>query len=157
MRPVITRILVPVDFSEHSDRALRYAETLAESLGASLHLLHVLEMPPMWGTETYTVDLGTLLDDMTAEATTRMAACKSTVPATLSATTSVELGRPGDVTAQCAADTHADLIVMGTHGRSGLSHLMMGSVAERVIRSAPCPVLTVRDKVLATMSDTASS
>ncbi len=151
MRPVITRILVPVDFSEHSDRALRYADTLAECLGASLHLIHAIEMPAMWGSETYTVDLGTLLDDMTADATRRMAECLAAVPDTLSATSAVELGRPTEVIAQAAADCHAHLIIMGTHGRSGLSHLVMGSVAERIIRTAPCPVLTARDKVLAWM------
>jgi universal stress protein A len=153
MRPVITRILVPIDFSEHSGRALRYAETLAERLGATLHLVHAIEMPAMWGSETYTVDLGTLLDEMTADATRRMAECRAGVPAALSATSGVELGRPAEVIAQAALDSRADLVVMGTHGRSGLSHLMMGSVAERIIRTAPCPVLTVRDKVSASMTD----
>jgi universal stress protein A len=146
MRPRITRIMVPVDFSAHSDQALAYAETLADRLGTSLHLVHAVEVPVMWGTETYAISLDALVIGLTEDATTRMEACRSAIPPSLTVTTDVRVGNPAATISQCAAESSADLIVMGTHGRGGLSHIFMGSVAERVMRTAPCPVLTVRNK-----------
>ena len=145
MPHTITRILVPVDFSPHSDRALRYAETLADRFGAALHLVHVVEVPAMWGAEIYPTDLDVLVSDLAKNAEEHLASCRASVSASAPITTDVQVGRAATTIVQCASKTGADLIAMGTHGRGGLSHLFMGSVAERVVRTAPCPVLTVRE------------
>ena len=147
MNPPIKLILVPIDFSEHSERALRYARALAEPLGASLHLLHVVEdlaLPGGWTTDIYTRDLGNLQAQLIAEAERRMATYRIGLGSQPEVPTSVTAGHAPTMIAARAAAIGADLIVMGTHGRSGFSHLLMGSVAERVMRVAACPVLTVR-------------
>jgi len=147
MTDTISRILVPVDFSPHADRALCYATILAYRLGASVTLLHVVENPIVtgaWGPEVYVPNVIDLLDELTAAAGRRLTTLKeSAVALGLAADTVVITGRPAQAIVEHARGGF-DLIVMGTHGRSGLSHVVMGSVAERVVRKAPCPVLTLR-------------
>jgi nucleotide-binding universal stress UspA family protein len=136
---MFTRILVPIDFSGASGAALDYARTLAARFGASLHLLHVLEndfLRPM-AADPQTVETGTLRqlrDLVTAEDLRRGA-----VPVVLRS------DAVADEIVSYARSNGIDLIVMGTHGRSGLAHLLKGSVAERVVRTAPCIVLTRRE------------
>ena len=138
-------ILVPTDFSAASVHALDYARALAERFGASLHLLHVVEDPvsaSAW-TEGYALSLTALREQFIDEAKTRLADQKAQMP-DLQVTTETIVGHPARTIAELAGERHDDLIVMGTHGRSGVTHLLLGSVAERVIRLAPCPVLTIR-------------
>jgi nucleotide-binding universal stress UspA family protein len=140
------RILVPVDFSDPSTRALRYALAMAGQLGASLDVLHVVPNP-------YVDDPGglylplpvTYLDDLMDAARKRLDGLLDSADRRAPrARAIVKVGDPLRQVVDYARDEAVDLIVLGTHGRSGLAHLFLGSVAERVVRTAPCPVLTVR-------------
>lgn len=140
-------VLVPVDFSETSDAALRYGKALAQAFGASLHLLHVVQEPysQPWAVEAYGFSLATLQEDWIKDARTRLDQAVTADDRTaLRAKTTTLLGHPVTEILRYAADEKIDLIVMGTHGRGPLGHMIMGSVAERVVRRSPCPVLTVR-------------
>ena len=141
-----TRILVPLDFSEPSMHALTYAKTLAESLGASLDLLYIVPNPYVADPSGLYMALPqNLLDDFEREARIRLEHTLTPEERkTFKARSSVRTGDPLVEIVEHARLTAADLIVMGTHGRTGVSHLFLGSVAERVVRSAPCAVLTVR-------------
>jgi nucleotide-binding universal stress UspA family protein len=143
----ITRILVPTDFSAHADRAIEYAVTLARSFNAYIELLHVVEDPFAgggWGSEVYLSDIDGIRERAMTDATNRLEACRAELLAhKVPMTASTRMGRPEKTILEHAAAVHADLIVMGTRGRTGLAHMIAGSVAERVVRTAPCPVLTV--------------
>ena len=150
MKPEIRRILMPLDFSPPSDRALGYAKALSTEFGASLYLLHVIEdrlMTGPWPPEVYLGELPKLREDLVKEAERHMLGCLESLAAEgTQATGQVLIGGPSHVIVEHATNVHADLIVMGTHGRTGISHLLIGSVAERVIRHAPCPVFVVRER-----------
>jgi nucleotide-binding universal stress UspA family protein len=133
------KILVPVDFSEPSDAALLYGRNLAKAFGAQLHLLHVMENPFLRATfkSTAAVELG-----MANRVAERISPEDRT---TLHAVSAVRISDdPYDEIIRYVENEQIDLIVMGTHGRGGVTHLLMGSVAEKVVRNARCPVLTVR-------------
>jgi universal stress protein A len=143
----LKRILVPTDFSRTSDLALQYAFDLATSLHTSIHLVHVIETPRYAASpDGYFVGLADLQVQLTREAEQRLSEVQLQFGrGEVTATTQVAIGIPAECVVELARDRGSDLIVMGTHGRSGVAHFLMGSVAERVVRSAPCPVLTVRD------------
>jgi universal stress protein A len=144
----IKRILVPTDFSAASEITLSYAMDLASRYGASLHLLHVLEESSFTAAypDGFFAELPGMRTQMIEEGERRLGeAAARCADATLDVTTQVVVGRPARAIVQEAEQMGADLIVMGTHGRTGFAHLMLGSVAEQVLRTAPCPVLTVRD------------
>ena len=146
MKPTITRILVPTDFSTASDAALDFAKSIARTFNASLHLLHVFEDPvvTVGFTEAYAPLPPTtrvaLVDDARRQLANRLSAEERE---RFDATTEVVSGASAMAIVEYAQDHAIDLIVMGTHGRTGVAHLLIGSVAERVVRLAPCPVLTV--------------
>lgn len=140
----ITTIMVPTDFSYTSDAALGYARMLAARFGASLHLLHVVDEPGSWS-EVYAA-IPDIRDRLSADAERRLEAIAACLPPPLRATSAVVCGAPVPTIVKVAESTGADLIVMGTHGRRGMGHVLLGSVAERVVRLAPCPVLTVRER-----------
>jgi nucleotide-binding universal stress UspA family protein len=147
----ITRILVPTDFSETSDAALRYARMLAETFGASLHLVHAFEDPYAAGAltpEVYGTIPQELRDSALRLATTNL---EQRLPATdrSRGTTAVVMGAPAAAIVKYATENGIDLIVMDTHGRGGVAHLLLGSVAEKVVRTAACPVLSVREPAAA--------
>ena len=147
MFPQFKTILVATDFSQTSEHALEYARALATSFGGTLHLLHVVPDPVIasaWS-EAYAYDLTALGERLRLDAERRLAEKVQTIR-DVAVTAEALVGRPATIIALTAAERGADLIVMGTHGRSGVTHLFMGSVAERVVRSAPCPVLTVRER-----------
>jgi nucleotide-binding universal stress UspA family protein len=141
----IVRILVPTDFSPDAEAAFRYARELASVFDAALHLVHVVEDPlaaGMWSSEVYTAEIAGLQVSLVREAERRL---RNTVPPDAGAvTTEVRAGGAAAQILETAREQKADLIVMGTRGRTGLAHVIMGSVAERVVRLAPCPVLTLR-------------
>jgi nucleotide-binding universal stress UspA family protein len=136
---VLKDVLVATDFSPPSDSALIYGRALARAFGATLHVLHVTENLFMRATAAdphaaKASVMRTLEERLTADDR-----------AQLHARAVLETSdHPADAIIEYATSARADLIVMGTHGRSGLSHLLVGSVAERVVRNAPCPVLTLR-------------
>jgi nucleotide-binding universal stress UspA family protein len=143
----ITSVLVATDFSDASESALLYGREFARTFGAALHVLHVVENPVMWtGPESIGVDFERLRAELEAGAQT---ALKRVVTAEdreqLKAVTVVLAGSsPAFEIAGYAKREGVDIILMGTHGRGMMRHLLMGSVAEKVVRIAPCPVLTVR-------------
>jgi universal stress protein A len=144
----ITRILVPVDFSPHADRALGYATGLAAKLGATLTFVHVVEDPITsgpWSSDIYIPNLPELRDDLVKRAGQRLDELTAAAGASgVAVTAAVLMGQAGQAIVDYAGSGGFDLIVMGTHGRTGVSHLLLGSVAERVMRGAPCPVLTIK-------------
>ena len=138
-------ILVATDFSEHADRGLAYAAELAARLDAKLHLVHAISIPAL-GVPEMGIAYSSMMMESTVkesqEALTALAArYRDRVPI---ATTHLEVGDARDVIDRIAETIGADLIVMGTHGRRGVRRMLLGSVAESIVRSAPCPVLTVR-------------
>lgn len=142
---IAQHILVPIDFSPDADRALDYAMALAGVLQARLTLLHVIAPLPLVGAEMNGTALATYLDELEAQNTQTMAAYRDRVTHTgLPCDVAVVLGAPYQVIIDTAHSKQVDLIVMGTHGRTGLRHLFLGSVAERVVQLAPCAVLVVR-------------
>jgi universal stress protein A len=136
--PAIDRILAATDFSAGSERALEYAEEMAHRFGAEIVLLHVDEaFAALPGSEI--AEDQRRAAERELEAQTRQLAAKG-----LRVRALLRIGLAVEEIVGAAEAERADLVVMGTHGRSGLSHLLMGSVAERVVRRARCPVLTVR-------------
>ena len=148
MTNTITNILVPVDFSPHAEYAFTYATRLAERFGAKLALLYVVDdsfVTGGWSSEIYVSNVPELMENLIADADRRLATLKASAAALgLTAETAVIRGRPSHAIVEHAKNGGFDLIVMGRHGRTGVSHDVMGSVGERVLRKAPCPVLTVR-------------
>ena len=140
----LKKILVPTDFSECSDAAVKYGRAFAAAFQASLHLLHVVQDPytQPWAPEAFPAPLGEMLADWQSQAGKRLvtlipeAEREDAVVATL-------VGSPFQEIVRYAAEQEIDLIVIGTHGRGALGHMLLGSVAEKVVRKAPCPVLTV--------------
>jgi len=141
----IRRILVPVDFSEHSERALEHAIGLAKVFGAEIELLHSYEVTPI--VTLYGVGYPETLDRDLREAATRRLAewCEKVQTEAVPVRQHVVPSFPAEAIVDQAGELDVDLIVMGTRGLSGLRHVMLGSVAERVLRRAPCPVLTVKE------------
>ena len=139
-------ILVPTDFSEHSLRALDYAVEIAEKFSSELKLLYVIE--PLlqaadlsWGSvnfeqlnKSHRQSAEEQLERLTAERIPKSVACE----------TNIATGKPFVEIIKEAKANNSDLIVMATHGRGAVAHLLMGSTAEKVVRKAPCPVLTVK-------------
>lgn len=143
----LKRVLAPVDFSEFSRKSVRYAVRFAEQFSAELVLVHVVEpvrypesviIPPEME-EANQARLKQARKSLTAFA-------RKEVPAELSRECMVLLGVPFEAIVKTAKAVNADLIVLSTHGHTGLKRLFLGSTAERVVRLAPCPVLTVREQ-----------
>ncbi len=146
MTPDFKSILVPVDFSSNSARALEYAHTLATRFGASLHVLHVCEVPALstGSMDAYAIAYSNWSQQLGDEAEREIVKMVPKLSG-VAVTTEVLFGNPARAIVTAATGRKADLIVMGTHGHGPLMHALMGNVAERVVRTAPCPVLTVRE------------
>lgn len=146
MTPDFKSILVPVDFSSNSARALEYAHTLATRFGASLHVLHVCEVPALTtgSMDAYAIAYSNWSQQLGDEAEREIVKMVPKLSG-VTVTTEVLFGNPARAIVTAATGRKADLIVMGTHGHGPLMHALMGNVAERVVRTAPCPVLTVRE------------
>jgi nucleotide-binding universal stress UspA family protein len=134
---------VPVDFSDCSLNALEYAALVAQRAKASVRVLHVLE-PISYGLD-FTLSQASQREDTRLRITGRLGALVTALQGgQVTADHQLRGGLPADSILESAAELPADLIVMGTHGRRGLSHTFWGSVAESVLRKSACPVLTVR-------------
>jgi nucleotide-binding universal stress UspA family protein len=143
---MIQNILVPTDFSECAEAALTYASELARRFDAHLKLLHVVAMPILYPTGSEFAIAPMLVVTASAETRARMnldeLAQRLSLPAgRVSVQTLV--GMPVNEILEAVQKDHIDLIVMGTHGRGAIDHLLLGSVAERVVRKSPVPVMTV--------------
>lgn len=141
----LNNILVPSDFSESSDQALRYGLELARKFAARVHVLHVVQDPATqpWAAEGFAMPLLEVIEQWQKQAEERLiAAIPPADRAGARVTTTVGSAYPEIL--RYAEEQDIDLIVMGTHGRGGVSHLLLGSIAEKVVRRSPCPVLTVR-------------
>ena len=143
----LRRILVPVDFSDTARKALQYAVPFGTAFDAEVMLLHVIQpysvpvelgfLPPEWvdSQQNFVTAAREELDKL----------CAREIGPRARSQAQVREGLPWQEIIAVAQETRADLIILATHGRTGLSHVLLGSVAERVIRHAPCPVLVVRN------------
>ena len=145
----IKNILVPTDFSAGSQEAVRYAYDLAVALDATLHVMHVLENPFAPGAfmEMYTPPSPEYFLDMERQAEAKLkAALSADQQARVKAVLTTRLGVPAtEILDRLQAEPAIDLLVMATHGRGGVARFVMGSVTDKIIRSAPCPVVTMRE------------
>jgi nucleotide-binding universal stress UspA family protein len=138
-------ILVPTDLSEGAEQALDYACDLARSLDAELHLLNVVGIPALGVPELGVALASTVIDQLVVENHTALqelarARCATTRVGQIL----IKAGDPRDMINETARQLGIDLMVMATHGRRGITRALLGSVAETVVRTAPCAVLTVR-------------
>lgn len=136
-------VVVATDFSASADLALEYARVIATRFQATLHLVHVVQEPYPIGVEGDVPDVSAFRESLLQAAHDRMTSLLAT---THGATGEVLVGPPVARIVEAASAHDADLIVMGTRGRGALSGLVLGSVASRVVRTASCPVLTIRDR-----------
>ena len=136
-------VVVATDFSDPSQLALEYARVFAKRFGANLRLVHAVHLPAVMSAEVP-------LPVVQAQSARAVADAEQALTETLAGLSETEvigqvlIGPPADRIVQYATDHDADLIVMGTSGRRGVAHFFMGSVAEQVLREAPCPVFTVK-------------
>ena len=142
----IKQILVPIDFSDCSAKALQYAVALAQQHAAVVTLLYVVQTVPAYG------EYGAI-ESVAAEAEMRTAGqerltgiIRDGIKGKIAADGAVRSGSPSHEIVELARNLPADLIVVSTHGHTGLKHVLLGSVTEHVVRNAPCPVLVVREQ-----------
>ena len=142
----LSRILVPIDFSPYSKKAFRYAIPLARQFGASLHLVYVVEPT------VYPADLGfgqvvypSFEDELIRKGKGELEKLiREEIGNSAKATATVRTGKPHQEILQEATERGIDMIVMATHGHTGVEHILFGSTAERIVRNSTCPVLTIR-------------
>lgn len=143
----IQRILVPIDFSDRSKKALRYAVSFARQFQASIFCLHVLDVPYGAGEMGIIVEMEAFkkgLDQASKQQMDKLLAKE--IPDTVPSDSTICFGTPYREIVRTADAQDVDLIIMGTHGHTGLSRVFLGSTTERVVRHAHCPVLVVRER-----------
>lgn len=142
----IGRILAPVDFSANSHKAVVYAMAFARQFAASITFLHVIQVNYAYG-EFGAIDFTSLEREMRGGAEKELENLVSKAQTDgVTASSVVREGSPAKVIAEVAQELKSDLVVISTHGYTGLKHVLMGSIAEQVVRYAPCPVLVVRQQ-----------
>ena len=141
----IKRILVPVDFSDCSRKALAYAVPFAKQFGAEILLAHVVQ-PYIPVPEMTAVDTTAVLAQMRETGKTELEKLRLSITDDVKIVTTLRVGHPAQQIVEAASEFDADLILLSTHGRTGLGRMFFGSVAEHVTRYARCPVLTVRER-----------
>ncbi len=137
------KILVPTDFSSQSDKSLDYAVMVANQFGAKIILLHIIEPFPYTTTDAFMVVDNSEAMRSIAETLIKNQS-KTLRQKKISVKTDLIVGNPAQEIIKKAEREKADLIVMGTHGRTGVEHVLLGSVAEKIVRLANCPVLTIK-------------
>jgi nucleotide-binding universal stress UspA family protein len=143
----IRTILVPTDFSDPAAAAWRYAQVLARQFKSRIHVLHVVALPYLydaWGTRGVTLRMGDLLAQSEAAALEQLQTfVPRTGPLARRVVAATAVGIPVEQILDYVSAKHVDLVVMGTHGRGVVGHLLLGSVAERLVQRSPVPVLTL--------------
>lgn len=143
----IKQILFPVDFSEGSEEAFGYAKSLAQKYGAKLDIIHVIhEMADMTGFYVPHISFDVIEKEMEEAARENMTRFCSENLKGMDYDIHIKKGIPFSEIIKAAKELDSDLIVMGTHGRTGIDHILFGSTAEKVVRMSLIPVLTVRQK-----------
>jgi nucleotide-binding universal stress UspA family protein len=141
--PQFNKILVPVDFSAPSEHALEYAIALAKKLGASIEIVHCYDVPVLAAPDGAIIAGPEVVRRIIDSATEALDKVVENHAAGAQLTPHLTQGPAPTAIVERAKETAADLIVIGTHGRTGLERWLLGSVAERVVRTSPVPVLTV--------------
>lgn len=144
----LRRILVPIDFSEVAKKALQYAVPFAAAFGAEIMLVHVVQPYVIASDNGYApAELVVSQQELIAAAGAKLdRMCASDIGPRVRSRVLVRAGVPWQEIVAIADETNMDLIILATHGRTGLTHALLGSVTERVVRHAPCPVLVVRER-----------
>lgn len=145
----IKRVLVSTDFSEAAARAIPFAVSLAKEYGGELHIVHVVEDSLYFAQFAYEgapFDPSSLIEGLVEDRRKKLQTVVEGLPADVRCRTHLRRGVVASEIIVAAKEADVDVVVIATHGRTGFSHLIFGSVAERVIRECPCPVLTVREK-----------
>lgn len=149
MQPNIKKILVPIDFSDYSKSALKYAVNFAKCFGAEMYLIYVVEpviYPPDFSMGQIAMpSINTEWDDRAREELAKLA--KTEIPSDVKVKTIIKTGKPFVEIIETAEEETVDIIIIATHGHSGVEHILFGSTAEKVVRKAPCPVLTLREPI----------
>ena len=141
------RIVAPTDFSDCAEEAWRLAQRAAQALGSEMVLVHVFVEPPLYGDPPGMITAWQVMLDAEKWVADELAKWADEARKRgITVRTLVRRGAPSAEIVRLASEEHAELVIMGTHGRGGVSRVLLGSVADRVIRTAPCPVLTVRKR-----------
>jgi nucleotide-binding universal stress UspA family protein len=141
------KILYPVDFSEYTDEILEYAVAVAKQFGAELHLLHVIpNLNYFTPYESFLTPENMVAIEQNVETEVNRDMDKITGSLDIPVKRAIKTGVTFMEIIDYIKTEHIDLVIMGTHGRSGIEHILIGSVAEKIVRKAPCPVLTIRPK-----------
>ena len=149
MEPDIKKVLVPIDFSDYSKSSLRYAVNFAKKFNAEIYLIYVVEpviYPPDFSMGQIAIpSVNAEWDERAREELKNLA--KTEIPEGVKVKTILKNGKPFLEIIDTASEENIDLIIIATHGHSGVEHILFGSTAEKVVRKAPCPVLTLREPV----------
>ena len=149
MEPNIKKVLVPVDFSDYSKSSLRFAVSFAKHFNAELYLVYVVEpmvFPPDFSMGQIAIpSVDVEMDKRASEELNNLA--KKEIPAEMKSKVIVKTGKPFVEIIETASEEDIDLIIIATHGHTGIEHVLFGSTAEKVVRKAPCPVLTLREPI----------
>ena len=149
MEPEIKRVLVPIDFSDYSKNSLKYAVKLVKTFSAEMVLVYVVEpviYPPDFSMGQIAIPaIDTEIDKRASEELESLA--KAEIPAEIKCKCIIRTGKPFLEILDTAKEEDIDLIIIASHGHTGVEHILFGSTAEKVVRKAPCPVLSLRDPV----------
>jgi len=149
MGPDIQKILVPIDFSDYSKSALKYAVNFCKNCKADMFLIYVVEpviYPPDFSMGQIAIpSVNSEWDERARQELDKLA--KEEIPSSVSVKTIIKTGKPFLEIIETAGELDVDLIIIATHGRSGVEHILFGTTAEKVVRKAPCPVLTLREPI----------
>jgi nucleotide-binding universal stress UspA family protein len=149
MGPDIQKILVQIDFSDYSKSALKYAVNFCKNCKADMFLIYVVEpviYPPDFSMGQIAIpSVNSEWDERARQELDKLA--KEEIPSTVPVKTIIKTGKPFVEIVETAGELDVDLIIIATHGRSGVEHILFGSTAEKVVRKAPCPVLTLREPI----------
>ncbi|MEJ5262163.1 MAG: universal stress protein [Ignavibacterium sp.] len=149
MSITIKKILVPIDFSDYSKSALKYAVNFAKVFNAEMYLIYVVEpviYPPDFSMGQIAIPSVTVeMDERAKEELTKLA--QQEIPSEIKRQIIIKTGKPFVEIIETASEEDVDLIIIATHGHSGVEHILFGSTAEKVVRKAPCPVLTLREPI----------